>query len=150
MEEFDNFQDPCYVLDPTSLIGPVSESLDDFQLDLGFEKSRPVKAHSEVNRPSPIESPMSRLSVSSTQSKTNLPLEEHGGGNEKEWQMWNSTPLCLDTLGLMGKPNDDPWGTMRTSYGSMSSNNNNNININNNRLKNANLPEGIGHNVWAK
>ncbi|XP_023747958.1 uncharacterized protein LOC111896173 [Lactuca sativa] len=150
VEEFDNFQDPCYVLDPTSLIGPVSESLDDFQLDLGFEKSRPVKAHSEVNRPSPIESPMSRLSVSSTQSKTNLPLEEHGGGNEKEWQMWNSTPLCLDTLGLMGKPNDDPWGTMRTSYGSMSSNNNNNININNNRLKNSNLPEGIGHNVWAK
>lgn len=137
-EELDNFQDPCYVPDPTYLIGPVSESLDDFQLNLGFEKSKPMKAHSEVNRPSPIESPMSRLWVSNTQKTTE---DNNGGiGNEREWQMWNSTPLCLDTLGLVGKSNDDPWGTLRpsSSYGPISNNNN--------HLLFKNLPEGTGHN----
>ncbi|KAJ7950095.1 stress response protein NST1-like [Quillaja saponaria] len=34
-EEQDLFEDPCYVPDPVSLLGPVSESLDNFQLDLG-------------------------------------------------------------------------------------------------------------------
>ncbi|KAL4572760.1 hypothetical protein LXL04_019543 [Taraxacum kok-saghyz] len=130
-EELDNFEDPCYVPDPTSLIGPVSESLDNFQLNL--EKPRPIKAQMEVSRPSPIESPMSRMWES---RKT----EENGGGNEREWQMWNSSPLCLDmdTLGLVGKSNDESWGTLRTSYGTMPTNNN--------HLPLKNLPEGSGCN----
>ena len=90
----------------------------------------------EVSRPSPIESPMSRMWES---RKT----EENGGGNEREWQMWNSSPLCLDmdTLGLVGKSNDESWGTLKTSYGTMPTNNNNSHHLS---LKN--LPEGSGCN----
>lgn len=119
-EESDIFEDPCYVPDPVSLIGPVSESLDNFQLDLGFvpnlgfQKPHPTES-SEVSRPSPIESPMSRLRIlddkhantnasffSNTyraQDVNNLPTE-----NEKGWQVWDSSPLYQDSLGLAGDP----------------------------------------------
>ncbi|KAJ6849119.1 stress response protein nst1-like isoform X1 [Iris pallida] len=35
LEDAELFEDPCYVPDPVSLLGPVSESLDKFPLDLG-------------------------------------------------------------------------------------------------------------------
>ncbi|KAJ9547651.1 hypothetical protein OSB04_020194 [Centaurea solstitialis] len=239
-EDSDNFEDPCYVPDPASLIGPVSESLENFQLDLGFvpdlgfEKPSPIKhtpAMSEVNRPSPIVSPISRLrssnemhansflfpSTQKIQDKTNLPMEDHGTANEKEWQMWNSSPLCEDTLGLVGgsstwylppelsglnnegvvqktmasmlrkeehlpsntnsqqelrqtvgtsnafmhATSDDPWA-LRTSYGSMSSNNHSSLNLQEGTTRNEmvyGVPNGsaahhqfqLSHgSVWAK
>lgn len=121
-EESDIFEDPCYVPDPVSLIGPVSESLDNFQLDLGFlpdvgfEKQHGMKnmpPSSEPSRPSPIESPMSRLRVSEERHPSsylfpstprgNLSMEDPGNANEMgSWQMWNTSPLCQDSLGLVG------------------------------------------------
>ncbi|CAK9153761.1 unnamed protein product [Ilex paraguariensis] len=124
-EESEIFEDPCYVPDPVSLLGPVSESLNNFQLDLGFvpdtglEKPHALKnipASSEVKRPSPIESPMSRLrvpeerhsssflfpSTSKAQYMHNLPMGDSQNANEKGvWQMWNSSPLGQDALGLV-------------------------------------------------
>lgn len=126
-EESDKFEEPSYVPDPASLLGPVSESLDSLQLDLlgfvndvGLEKPHPIKnipSSSEVSRPSPIESPMSRLRVSEernsgsfvfpstpkAQDVRNLPVDESSNGNELgTWQMWNTPPLGLENLGLMG------------------------------------------------
>lgn len=93
-EELDIFEDPCYDPDPVSLIGPVSESLDNFQLDLGyvpdlgFQNVHHVKRMSdscEVSRPSPIESPMSRF----------VPMENQSNkANEKGWQVWDSHGLA--------------------------------------------------------
>ncbi|KAK9067784.1 hypothetical protein SSX86_011895 [Deinandra increscens subsp. villosa] len=116
-EESDIFEDPCYVPDVVSLIGPVSESLDNFQLDrgfvpnLGFQKPHRIES-SEMSRPSPIESPMSRLRTlddkhaningsffTRAQDMNNLPIE-----NEKGWQVWDSSPLYQDSLGLAGDP----------------------------------------------
>ncbi|KAK9290291.1 hypothetical protein L1049_008458 [Liquidambar formosana] len=124
-EDSDPFEDPCYVPDPVSLLGPVSESLDNFQLDLGagfvsdvgLEKPRALKnvsAPSEINRPSPIESPMSRLRLAderhtssnwfpttpTAQHMHTLPMDDSNNANEKgTWQMWNSSPLGQDGLG---------------------------------------------------
>lgn len=124
-EEPELFEDPCYVPDPVSLLGPVSESLDNFQLDLGagfvrdmgLEKPRSLKnviAPSEVNRPSPIESPLSRLKIADdkytgSNSKAHdmhtSPLGDSKSSNENgTWQMWNSSPLGQDGLGLVGGP----------------------------------------------
>lgn len=127
-EESDIFEDPCYVPDPVSLLGPVSESLDNFHLDFGFvtdkglEKPRSIRnipASSEVIRPSPIESPMSRLRVSDernassflfpstpkAQDVRNLPMDGSSNTNEQgTWQMWNTSPLGQDGLGLVGGP----------------------------------------------
>jgi flagellar biosynthesis GTPase FlhF len=126
-EESDIFEDPCYVPDPVSLLGPVSESLDNFQLDLGFVTDmglvkprglKNVSASPEVSRPSPIESPMSRFRVSEERQHSNSYLfpnssninnnnhnsqEIHNmrmnDSNEKgAWQMWNSSPLGQDII----------------------------------------------------
>lgn len=98
-EESDIFEDPCYVPDPVALIGPVSESLDNFQLDLGFvpevgfRKPHHIKHvvdSCEGSRPSPIESPMSRLLTHDMQSLAKEDVSEKG------WQMWESSPLYQD------------------------------------------------------
>lgn len=129
-EDPELFEDPCYIPDPVSLLGPVSESLDNFQLDLGagfvpdvrLEKNRALKsAHlsAEVNRPSPspIVSPLSRLRMGDdrhgnsnrfpctpkTQDMYPLPMDDLSNASEKgTWQMWNSSPLGQDRLGLVG------------------------------------------------
>ncbi|KAK6943385.1 hypothetical protein RJ641_024487, partial [Dillenia turbinata] len=126
-EEPELFEDPCYVPDPVSLLGPVSESLDNFQLDvgtgfvtdIGIERHRGLKniySASEGNKPSPIESPMSRLRVAderlpnssrfpSTPKSQGMHSTMDDLGNEKgTWQMWNSSPLGQDGLGLIGRP----------------------------------------------
>ncbi|GJU19832.1 hypothetical protein Tco_1153174 [Tanacetum coccineum] len=104
-EESEIFEDPCYVPDPIALIGPVSESLDNFQSDLGFaptigyQKPHPVKRLgelSEVSRPSPIESPMSRF-LPRAHEMNSSPVEDQGKTSDKGWQMW-------DSLGLAGDP----------------------------------------------
>ncbi|GFY83831.1 hypothetical protein Acr_03g0006050 [Actinidia rufa] len=127
-EESDIFEDPCYVPDPVSLLGPVSESLDNFQLDhgVGFAmdmglEPRPLKniSAAAVNRPSPIESPMSRIrvaderhSISNRFPSTPLahdvltsPRDGSNSGNENGmWQMWSTSPLGQDGIGLVGGP----------------------------------------------
>ncbi|KAI3674768.1 hypothetical protein L2E82_51883 [Cichorium intybus] len=112
-EESDIFEDPCYVPDPVALIGPVSESLDNFQLDLGFvpdlgfQKPNSIKHVGDLSdgiKPSPIESPMSRLRISDSNSSffngTSTPQDMHNlqkeDQNEKGWQMWESSPLYRD------------------------------------------------------
>ncbi|PSS34753.1 hypothetical protein CEY00_Acc01861 [Actinidia chinensis var. chinensis] len=127
-EESDIFEDPCYVPDPVSLLGPVSESLDNFQLDLGvgfatdmgLEKPRPLKniSAAAVNRPLPIESPISRIRVSDERHNSNRfpstplahdiltsPRDSSNSGIENgTWQMWNTSPLGQDGIGLVGGP----------------------------------------------
>ncbi|XP_009775410.1 uncharacterized protein [Nicotiana sylvestris] len=122
-EESEIFEDPCYVPDPASLLGPVSESLDNFQLDLGFvsnvglDKPCPVKGvnvSSEVTRPSPIARlcvPEERHTESSLFARTPkakdirnvAPLKVSSNANDtRTWQMWNSFPLGQDGLNLIG------------------------------------------------
>ncbi|KAL5974737.1 hypothetical protein ACLOJK_031408 [Asimina triloba] len=129
-DEAELFEDPCYVPDPVSLLGPVSESLDNFPLDIGIGSvankglERPyvvknVTAPSEVIRPSPIESPMSRSRVAEERNNirtqhhctpkswdpVSSPLAESSNSHEVgTWQMWTSPPLCQDGLGLIGGP----------------------------------------------
>ncbi|KAE8099046.1 hypothetical protein FH972_017060 [Carpinus fangiana] len=122
-EELELFEDPCYVPDPVSLLGPVSESLDNFQLDLGtgfatdtgLEMPRSLKkvsASSEVNKPSPIESPLSREKfnpnwypgTSGAQDVHTLPVNDANTNEMGTWQMWNTSPLGQDGLGLVGGP----------------------------------------------
>ncbi|XAR68730.1 hypothetical protein NMG60_11000084 [Bertholletia excelsa] len=128
-EESEIFEDPCYVPDPVSLLGPVSESLDNFQLDLGtgfatdieLEKPRSLKNIStvEVNKPLPIESPLSRVrasderhsnsnrfpSTSKAQDMHTLPVDSSNNVNKNgTWQMWNTSPLGQDGLSLVGGP----------------------------------------------
>ncbi|KAH1097387.1 hypothetical protein J1N35_014308 [Gossypium stocksii] len=116
-EEPELFEDPCYVPDPVSLLGPVSESLDNFQLDLGagfgmdVGTERPcglknISASSEINKPSPIASPLSR-SRSATPKAQDLqtsPVDDTNANEKRTWQMWSSSPLGQDGLGLMGDP----------------------------------------------
>ncbi|XP_058075461.1 uncharacterized protein LOC131223912 isoform X2 [Magnolia sinica] len=129
-DEAELFEDPCYVPDPLSLLGPVSESLNNFSLDIGTGSvtnmglERPhvlknVSASAEVHRPSPIESPISRLRVAEERHVTSgrlpctpkspdpytLPLAELSNAHEQgAWQMWGSPPLGQDGLGLLGGP----------------------------------------------
>ncbi|KAL2557822.1 hypothetical protein Fot_02561 [Forsythia ovata] len=115
-EESEIFEDPCYVPDPVSLLGPVSESLDNFELDLGFvtdtvlEAPCAVKttpAPSEITKPSPIQSPLSRSRFSEERhgssffsSRTPKAQENSNDANDSgTWQMWNSSPLGQAGLG---------------------------------------------------
>nr|CAD1817491.1 unnamed protein product [Ananas comosus var. bracteatus] len=126
-EEPELFEDPCFDADAIALLGPVSESLDNFPLDLGtgFVSSDKTEASSalksvsspgEVNKPSPIESPLSRSRVSEEKNTTigqfscsSKPQEfnssnMHDSFNEQgTWQMWG-TPLAQEGLGFTGGP----------------------------------------------
>ncbi|KAH8484743.1 hypothetical protein H0E87_026488 [Populus deltoides] len=130
-EEPELFEDPCYIPDPISLLGPVSESLDNFQLDLGngfapdmgpglerLYAMKNVSASPEVTKPSPIESPLSRLRTADeknngsnwfpttpiSQDFNTLPMNDMHVNEKGTWQMWNSSPLGQDGLGLVGGP----------------------------------------------
>ncbi|XP_022761412.1 uncharacterized protein LOC111307629 [Durio zibethinus] len=128
-EEPELFEDPCYIPDPVSLLGPVSESLDNFQLDLGsgfgmdMGMERPcalknISASSEINKPSPIESPLSRLrsaderhnnsnwlpTTPKAQNLHTFPVDDTKANEKGTWQMWNSSPLGQDGLCLVGGP----------------------------------------------
>ncbi|KAF6170281.1 hypothetical protein GIB67_010102 [Kingdonia uniflora] len=129
-DEPEIFEDPCYVPDPVSLLGPVSESLDIFTLDVGtgfvrdmefgrLRALRNVSASAEVNKLSPIESPMSRSRLNEdrhvnsspfpstpiTQRVNTSPSNESNDAYEAgTWQMWGSPPLGQDRLCLVGGP----------------------------------------------
>ncbi|KAJ0985454.1 hypothetical protein J5N97_003810 [Dioscorea zingiberensis] len=121
LEEAEIFGDPCYDPDPVSLLGPVSDSLDNFPPDLvaaydsqsKFGEPQNLKRIStiaEVSRPSPIESPLSKSRVSEERHDViGQPLQtiktknEANNANEQNtWQMWG-TPLAQDELGLVAK-----------------------------------------------
>ncbi|GAB2272097.1 hypothetical protein Dimus_006916 [Dionaea muscipula] len=129
LEEPELFEDPCYEPDPVSLIGPVSESLDSFQMDLGAGflpedlempcRSMNVSTTVETLRPSPIESPRSQLRIAHERqgSSARLPgsprvLDLHpfpaGDLNTTNgmgtWHMWSSSPVCQDGLCFAGAP----------------------------------------------
>ncbi|XP_068634536.1 stress response protein nst1-like isoform X2 [Aristolochia californica] len=124
-EEAELFEDPCYDPDPVALLGPVSESLDNFSLDFGSgfvprggaHVLKNVSSGTEVSRPSPIESPMSRLRVAEekhigsgilpstpkSQDPHTSPNDESSRTHEQGmWQMWSSPPLGQEGLGLVG------------------------------------------------
>ncbi|KAE9591946.1 hypothetical protein Lal_00038385 [Lupinus albus] len=123
-EEQDLFEDPCYVPDPVSLLGPVSESLDNFQLDVGSgivkdmvvakpHSLKNISAGSDVNMPSPIESPLSREkhsycnrfpSIPKAQDTHSFPLDDTAANDKGTWQMWSTSPLGQEGLGLIGSP----------------------------------------------
>ncbi|XP_027351638.1 uncharacterized protein LOC113862705 [Abrus precatorius] len=123
-EEQELFEDPCYIPDPISLLGPVSESLDNFQLDLGSgfvtdtEIAKPhslknTSAGSDINKPSPIESPLSREKISCSnqfpitrqaQDMHALALDDTAANEKGTWQMWSTLPLGQEGLGLVGGP----------------------------------------------
>ncbi|KAJ4837821.1 hypothetical protein Tsubulata_029346 [Turnera subulata] len=125
-EEPEHFEDPCYTPDPRFLLGPVSESLENFQnnrgsgfADLERPSSLPILPTSpEINKPAPIESPMSRLRIADerhngstwfattprAQDLHALPVDDVHVQEQGTWQMWNSSPLVQDGLGLAGGP----------------------------------------------
>ncbi|KAJ6803674.1 stress response protein nst1-like isoform X1 [Iris pallida] len=120
LEDSELFEDPCYVPDPVLLPGHVSESLDKFPLYLGngFVQDKMVEgphilkkvaALPELNKPSPIESPLSKLRVSEEKQGSNTPAPQKShssnlneSSNAQTWQMWG-TPLSQDGLGLAGQ-----------------------------------------------
>jgi len=113
-QESEQFEDPCYDPDAYALLGPVSESLDNFppDLDCGFILSDVSKE--SHTRPSPIESPLS--GSRSVEEKPIKPPHSsavigHDGSilpeassEQGTWQMW-STPLVQESLGLRGPQN---------------------------------------------
>ncbi|WVZ88283.1 hypothetical protein U9M48_034819 [Paspalum notatum var. saurae] len=111
LEEPEQFEDPCYDPDAIALLGPVSESLDNFpsDLDCGFISSDVTKE--SHGRPSPIESPLSRsrmVEEKPIQPPHSLVAKSPVGSTLPEasseqgtWQMW-STPLVQEGLGLQG------------------------------------------------
>ncbi|CAI9774771.1 unnamed protein product [Fraxinus pennsylvanica] len=120
LPESEIFEDPCYVPDPVSLLGPVSESLYNFDLDLGFVTDTVLKAScavkttpapSEVTKPSPIQSPLSRSRVSEERQGSSVfppstPKAQDNSNDANDsgtWQMWNSLPLGQAGLGLVGE-----------------------------------------------
>ncbi|PWZ26709.1 hypothetical protein Zm00014a_039222 [Zea mays] len=110
-EDPEQFEDPCYDPDAIALLGPVSESLDNFppDLDCGFILSDVVKE--SHGRPSPIESPLSRSRMVEENPIKPLhllvakrpggPIQPEASSEQRTWQMW-STPLVHESLGLQG------------------------------------------------
>ncbi|XP_027188418.1 uncharacterized protein [Cicer arietinum] len=122
-DEQELFEDPCYVPDPLSLLGPVSESLDNFQLDLGsgyLKDTKVIKPRcfqntsgTGVNKPSPIESPLTReknncsnkfSSIPQAQDIHAFPLDDAAAIEKGTWHMWSTSPLGPEGLGLVGGP----------------------------------------------
>lgn len=144
LEEPEQFEDPCYDPDAIALLGPVSESLDNFppDFDCGFRSSDFTKE--SHGRPSPIESPLSRSRMVeekpikpphsfAAKSPVGSILPETSS-EQGTWQMW-STPLVQEGLGLQGPQSQ--WLRQNTNQFNQSAN-----------LFNggANAPLGIGLN----
>ena len=90
--EDEHFEDPCYVPDPISLLGPVSESLDlraGYETGIGKPHSMKNTPTREISKPSPIESPLSKSRAADEKQ-----------ANDGSWQMWKS-PLGQNSLGLV-------------------------------------------------
>ncbi|KAG6537572.1 hypothetical protein ZIOFF_002666 [Zingiber officinale] len=120
-EEPEIFEDPCYVPDMISLLGPVSEELDNFPLDTGSDflcndkvvESQALmypSAPGIISKPSPIECPISRLQNLEEKQTTfgqvscNLKSQDlhttNVDGSQGTWQMWE--PPLDQNMGLLG------------------------------------------------
>ncbi|KAL5204686.1 hypothetical protein ABZP36_009557 [Zizania latifolia] len=107
-EEPEQFEDPCYDPDAIALLGPVSESLDNFPMDLNSGLiSSDITKEAHV-KPSPIKSPLSRARTveenpirHSIANELNSSLLPEASNEHGTWQMW-STPFVQDSLGLRG------------------------------------------------
>lgn len=123
-EDAELFEDPCYVPDAFSLLGPFSDQLDKLTLELGtgsVDNSavedphvlKNVTAPTEVSKPAPIESPLSRLRASEGRQFSRTPKSQKSHASNMDdsgnvqgqgtWQMWG-TPSAQDGLGLAGGP----------------------------------------------
>ncbi|XP_039113922.1 uncharacterized protein LOC120249472 [Dioscorea cayenensis subsp. rotundata] len=125
LEEAEIFEDPCYNPYPLSLLGPVSDSLDNFPLDLGagfvscnkmdepHNASKKITAPADVIKPSPIESPISRSRISEEKrtaigQSPSTPKSLDGASialEQRTWQMWG-TPLAQDALDMVTGPSN--------------------------------------------
>jgi hypothetical protein len=114
LEEPEQFEDPCYDPDAIALLGPVSESLDNFppEWDSRFVLNDiPKEPHVRNPMPSPIGCSLSQLrtveenpikpSHFSTAIGHNSSMSAEATNEQGTWQMW-STPLVQDSLGLRG------------------------------------------------
>lgn len=114
LEEPEQFEDPCYDPDAIALLGPVSESLDNFPPDWDSRfvlNDIPKEPHVRNPMPSPIECPLSRSRTVeensikpahfSTAIGHNSSMSAEATNEQGTWQMW-STPLVQDSLGLRG------------------------------------------------
>lgn len=128
----DTFEDPSYVPDPVSLLGPISESLDTFPLDLGTGLSSdtvrsgvpsagygPISA--PVNKPASAECHLSELlpsgivdevryagdqlpSITQPWDLPSLSLDGPNRASEQgEWQMWDTPQVGQCEIGILGE-----------------------------------------------
>ncbi|KAM0941183.1 hypothetical protein DsansV1_C17g0146051 [Dioscorea sansibarensis] len=137
LEEAEIFGEPCYVPDPSVLLGPVSDSLDNFPPDLvsGYDAQNKleeppylesISTLADVSKPSPIESPFSKSRISEHAAigqppQTRKPKNEANHPNEENtWQMWG-TPLAQDVLGLVTRPSSwfSPLGLKKSNQDDM-------------------------------
>lgn len=119
-EDAELFEDPCYDPNPISLLGPVSESLGKFpsELETGFTTKKKTEGSSylnvltsaDVNKPSPIEPPLSKVNFpegkrSASDQLFCSPNSDVSSNIQEQstWQMWGS-PLPQEGLGLIGRP----------------------------------------------
>ncbi|KAG6490053.1 uncharacterized protein LOC122006156 [Zingiber officinale] len=122
-DEAEIYEDPCYVPDMISLLGPVSEELDNFPLDArsNFLDDNMAEPHVlknafasvNISKPSPIECPISRFQNSEEKQnafgpvsctlKYQEPLMVNVDESQGMWQMWE-TPHSQNTMGLLGGP----------------------------------------------
>lgn len=128
----DTFEDPSYVPDPVSLLGPISGSLDTFPLDLGTGLSSdtvrsgvpsagygPISA--PINKPASTECHLSELLPSGIVDEVRyagdqLPLITQPWGlpslsldgpnrasEQGEWQMWDTPQVGQCEIGILGE-----------------------------------------------
>jgi hypothetical protein len=110
LEESERFEDPCYDPDAIALLGPVSESLDNFPPDWDNRFILSAVTKEPHVKPSPIESPAKSRALEEKPIKpSHFSISEGPNGSmapeaanqQGTWQMW-STPLVQDSLGLRG------------------------------------------------
>lgn len=131
----DNFEDPSYIRDPVSLLGPITESLDTFPLDLGTGISSdivrsgvqsagygPISA--PINKPASTECPLSELlpsgiveevrcardqlpSITQPWDLPSLSLDCPNRASEQgKWQMWDTPQVGQCEIGVLREPSN--------------------------------------------
>lgn len=134
-EKTDIFEDPSYVPDPVSLLGPITESLDTFPLDLGTGLSSdtvrsgipsaaygPISA--PISKPASTECPLSELLPSAIVDEVHCAGDQHpsitqmwdlpslslDGSNraseQGQWQMWDTPQVGQCEIGVLGEPSN--------------------------------------------
>lgn len=131
----DTFEDPSYVPDPVSLLGPITESLDTFPLDRGTGLCSdtvrsgissaaygPISA--PISKPVSTECPLSELLPSAIVDEVHCAGDQHpsfkqlwdwpslslDGPNraseQGQWQMWDTPQVGQCEIGVLGEPSN--------------------------------------------